>query len=67
MGQSNCRRRRYKGGTLKRLPIRGGDWNNAATSGVCAFNLNNARSNANTNVGTRPALGESQKRQAQAA
>lgn len=52
---------------MKRLPIRGGNWNNAATSGVFALNLNNARSNANTNIGSRPALGESQKRQAHAA
>ena len=28
---------------MKRLPIRGGNWNNGATSGVFALNLNNAR------------------------
>ena len=39
---------------MKRLPIRGGNWNNAATSGVFALNLNNVRSNANTNIGARP-------------
>ena len=51
-----------KGCALQRLPIRGGNWNNAANSGVFALNLNNARSNANSNIGFRPALGESQKR-----
>lgn len=45
----------------KRLPIRGGNWNNGANAGVFALNLNNLRSNANTGVGARPALGESQK------
>jgi hypothetical protein len=52
---------------LKRLPIRGGNWNNGAISGVFALNLNNARSNANTNIGARPALGDRQKSQAHAA
>ena len=42
---------------MKRLPFRGGDWNLAATSGVFALNLNNVRSNANTNIGARPLLG----------
>ena len=46
---------------LIRLPIRGGNWNNAATSGVSALNLNNARANANNNIGCRPALGDRQK------
>lgn len=46
---------------LERLPIRGGNWNNGANAGVFALNLNNARSNSNTNIGFRPALGESQK------
>ena len=41
---------------MKRVPIRGGNWNNAALSGVFALNLNNARSNVNTNIGARPAL-----------
>jgi len=50
---------------VNRLPIRGGNWNNSGLSGVFALNLNNARSNVNTNIGSRPALGESQKRQAQ--
>ncbi|MEN6306072.1 MAG: hypothetical protein ABFD96_25325 [Armatimonadia bacterium] len=45
----------------ERLPIRGGNWNNGSRSGVFALNLNNARSNANTNIGFRPALGERQK------
>lgn len=49
---------------MKRLPIRGGNWNNGALSGVFALNLNNPRSNSNTNIGARPALGDSQKRAA---
>lgn len=49
------------GGALKRVPIRGGNWNNSAIAGVFALNLNNARSNSNTNIGARPALGECQK------
>lgn len=39
-----------------RVPIRGGNWNNGALSGVFALNLNNDRSNVNTNIGARPAL-----------
>lgn len=50
---------------LERLPIRGGNWNNGSQAGVFALNLNNARSNANTTVGFRPALGERQKAAAQ--
>ena len=38
-----------------RVPIRGGNWNNGAAAGVRALNLNNARSNSNTNIGVRPA------------
>lgn len=45
---------------MKRLPIRGGNWNNGASAGVFALNLNNARSNANTNIGGRPAPGDRQ-------
>ena len=45
-----------------RVPIRGGNWNNAASAGVAALNLNNARSNSNTNIGFRPALDDRQKR-----
>jgi len=41
---------------LKRLPYRGGNWNNAAITGVFALNLNNARTNSNANIGARPAL-----------
>ncbi len=44
----------------ERMPIRGGNWNNGASAGVWALNANNARSNANTNIGFRPASGESQ-------
>jgi hypothetical protein len=47
---------------LQRLPIRGGNWNNGASAGLFALNLNNARSNTNSNIGFRPALGASQKR-----
>lgn len=34
-------------------PIAGGNWNNAALSGVRTRNLNNTRTNSNTNVGGR--------------
>lgn len=34
-------------------PIAGGNWNNASDAGVWALNLNNSRSNSNTNVGFR--------------
>ena len=33
--------------------IVGGNWNNAAISGVFAMNLNNVRSNSNDNIGGR--------------
>lgn len=36
--------------------FRGGDWDNGANAGVFALNFNNPRSNANTNIGGRPAL-----------
>ncbi len=49
---------------MKRLPYRGGTWNNSAIAGVFGLNLNNDRSNANTNIGARPALGDSQMRRA---
>ncbi|MCU8190152.1 RNA-directed DNA polymerase [Vibrio vulnificus] len=39
-----------------RFPIRGGNWNNGSNAGLGALNLNNARSNANSNIGFRPAL-----------
>lgn len=39
-----------------RLPYRGGNWNNAASAGVFALNLNNPRSNSNDNIGFRSAL-----------
>jgi len=41
---------------IRRLPIRGGNWNNGERAGVFAVNLNNPRSNVNTNIGARPAL-----------
>lgn len=43
------------------VPLRGGSWSNAANAGVFALNLNNARSNVNTNIGARPALRACQK------
>jgi hypothetical protein len=45
----------------ERLPIRGGNWNNGSRAGVFALNLNNARSNSNSNIGFRPASGDRQK------
>ncbi len=36
------------------LPIRGGNWNNAAAAGVFTLNCNNTRTNANNNIGARP-------------
>lgn len=42
--------------TRNRLPLRGGNWNNGSSAGLGALNLNNARSNANSNIGFRPAL-----------
>ena len=36
------------------VPIRGGNWNNGSNAGVFNLNLNNARSNSNTNIGARP-------------
>lgn len=46
---------------IRRLPIRGGNWNNGANAGLAALNLNNSRANTNTNIGFRPAFGSSQK------
>lgn len=45
---------------IRRLPIRGGNWNNGANAGLAALNLNNSRANTNTNIGFRPAFGSSQ-------
>ena len=41
---------------MKRLPIRGGNWNNSANSGVFALHLNDARSRTSAAVGSRPAF-----------
>lgn len=38
-----------------RLPNRGGNWNNGANAGLATLNLNNERSNSNSNIGCRPA------------
>jgi len=43
------------------MALRGGNWNNGVQAGVFALNLNNLRSNTNTNIGFRPALYDSQK------
>jgi len=40
----------------ERLPIRGGNWNDGGDAGVFALNLSNARSNASTDFGFRPAF-----------
>jgi len=42
--------------SVKRLPIRGGNWNNGSNAGVFSLNLNNLRSNVNNNIGFRVAL-----------
>ncbi|EKO3771915.1 RNA-directed DNA polymerase [Vibrio metschnikovii] len=42
--------------TRNRMPLRGGNWNNGSNAGLGALNLNNARSNLNSNNGFRPAL-----------
>lgn len=36
-----------------RVAYRGGNWNNGTNAGLAALNLNNARSNTNTNIGFR--------------
>ena len=38
------------------VPLRGGNWNNTSNAGPGALNLNNVRSNVNTNIGFFPAL-----------
>lgn len=42
--------------TSERLPFRGGDWSYAASSGVFALILSDARAHADTHVGCRPAF-----------
>ena len=39
-----------------RLPIAGGNWRNTSNAGVFYLNLNNTRSNSNSNIGFRSAL-----------
>ena len=41
---------------MKRLPIRGGNWNNGADAGLCALDLDERRSAVYTAVGFRPAF-----------
>ena len=43
-----------EGNGVKWLPIRGGNRNNGGNAGLGALNLNNARTNSNTNIGFRP-------------
>jgi hypothetical protein len=50
---------------LRFVPLRGGNWNNGANAGLFYLNLNNARSNSNSNIGFRLASPYRQKRQAQ--
>ena len=38
------------------MAIRGGNWNNASSTGLAALNLNDHRSNSNSNIGFRLAL-----------
>ena len=42
--------------TLERLPIRGGNWSNAATAGVFTLNCTHARTDADYSLGARPAF-----------
>lgn len=42
--------------TAERLPVRGGGWSFAASSGVFALSLNVARSDASSSLGCRPAF-----------
>lgn len=46
----------YVDATSERLPVRGGNWGDAADSGVFALGLLRARSSAYTSVGARPAF-----------
>jgi retron-type reverse transcriptase len=52
-----------EGTGVKWLPFRGGNRNNGANAGLGALNLNNERTNANSNIGFRPRsqLSEGQK------
>ncbi|MDO4305768.1 MAG: hypothetical protein Q4C77_02960 [Eubacteriales bacterium] len=38
------------------MPICGGNWNNTSNAGVFYVNLNNTRTNSNSNIGFRSAL-----------
>lgn len=40
---------------MMRFPNRGGNWNNGSNAGLGMTNLNNERSNTNSNIGFRPA------------
>ena len=41
---------------IKRLPIRGGNWNNGANAGLAAVSLGNSRAGTSTSLGFRPAF-----------
>lgn len=47
--------REGSGVNCERLSYRGGNWTNAGNAGLAALNLNNARTNSNSNIGFRPA------------
>lgn len=48
--------RLYMRSNGERLPFRGGDWLGSADAGLWALYLNNARSDASSNIGFRPAF-----------
>ena len=50
------RKNNILGVSHERLPLRGGNYDNTSGAGVFALNLNNVRTNSNTNVGFRSAL-----------
>jgi hypothetical protein len=43
---------------VARFALRAGNWNNTSNAGAFIVNLNNHRSNANNNIGARPAFVE---------
>ena len=59
--ETEAQGRLYVNSSGERLPYRGGHWSNGSNAGLGALNLNNPRSNSNTNIGFRPALEERQK------
>lgn len=53
-GSRTARELITKGAGVTRLPFRGGNRNNAGNAGLGALNLNNDRTNSNSNIGFRP-------------